>query len=121
MKPPGHFFFLSSPDGQENTTGRTKAEAHAGKQCWQKTNRFFPLDLGDRTPVSHIYSIVNPSPMQGAALRTGDAKVSTGRALALLDICDQESGRHGKMPTFKPVAAMKEQNRFGVESIFDLE
>lgn len=55
--------------------------------------------------------------MPGAALRTGDAKVSTGGALALLDVCDQESGRHEKMPAFKPGAAMEDQNGFGVESI----
>lgn len=78
----------------------------------------FPLTLEQDSSLTHIFIlIVNPSPMPAAVLRTGDAKVSTGRALALLEVCDQESGRHEKMPAFKPVAAKEEQNGFGVESI----
>lgn len=90
---------------QENNVGRKQIDS-------------FPLTLEQDSGLTHIFiPVVNPSPMPAAALRTGDAKVSTGRALAFLGICDQESGMHEKMPAFKPVAAMEEQNGFGVESI----
>lgn len=90
---------------QENNVGRKQIDS-------------FPLTLEQDSGLTHIFiPIVNPSPMPAAALRTGDAKVRTGRALALLGVCDQESGMLEKMPAFKPVAAMEEQNAFGVESI----
>lgn len=85
----------------------------------QKANRFFSLDLGTGLP-SHTYihsTIIDSSPMPAAALGTGDAKVSTGRVLALLGICNQESEVHEKILAFKPVTTMEEQNRLGVESI----
>ena len=86
---------------QENNVGRKQIDS-------------FPLTLEQDSSLTHIF---NCQPLPSARSRTGDAKVSTGRVLALLDICDQESGRHEKMPAFKPVAAMEEQNRFWVESI----
>lgn len=54
----------------------------------QKTNRFFLLDLGTRFQFHrYIYStIVDPSLLPAAALGNGDAKVSTGRVLALLGL-----------------------------------